>query len=401
MNRLQALHRAGVSIWLDTLSRELLDSGQFARLIEDCAVTGATSNPTIFAKAITGSTSYDDQLSAAVAQGADDPQDLFFELALEDIRRAADALRPAYAESDGRDGFISFECTPDLAYDTEATIEQATELWRRLGRPNVMIKVPATEAGIPAVEELTARGVNVNITLLFSLARYEQVIDAYIAGLERRVTAGERIDTIASVASFFVSRVDAKVDPLLPRASDLRGRVAIANAERAYARYRERFADERWLALKEAGASPQRPLWASTGTKDPSYSDVLYVEELIAPEVINTMPESTLRAFADHGKVGPGLSSDAGAADETLRRAADAGIDLQAITAELEREGVQSFCRSYDELLTCVATKAERGRPHTVMVRSTHGAVVGGGQPWVHGNDHARADRDRPRARGV
>ena len=184
-------------------------------------------------------------------------------------------------------------------------------LWERIDRPNVMIKVPATEAGIPAIEELTARGVNVNITLLFSLARYEQVIDAYIAGLERRVAAGERIDAISSVASFFVSRVDAKADPLLPAGSDLRGRVAIANAHRAYARYRERFADDRWLALREAGARPQRPLWASTGTKDPTYSDVLYVEELIAPEVINTMPEATLRAFADHGNVGRALSVDA------------------------------------------------------------------------------------------
>jgi transaldolase len=360
VNRLQSLHQAGVSIWLDTLSRELLDSGDFARLIADSAVTGATSNPTIFAKAITGSKSYDDQLSALVASGVGDPRELFFELALEDIRRAADVLRPAYDQSDGRDGFISFECTPDLADDAEATVEQANELWSRLGRPNVMIKVPATDAGMPAIEELTARGVNVNITLLFSLARYEQVIDAYIAGLERRVAAGKRIDAIASVASFFVSRVDAKVDPLLPAASDLRGRVAIANAQHAYARYRERFADERWLALRDAGASPQRPLWASTGTKDPSYSDVVYVEELIAPEVINTMPEATLRAFADHGRVGPELSPDAAAADETLRGAADAGIDLQAVTSELEREGVRSFCRSYDELLTCVATKADR-----------------------------------------
>jgi transaldolase len=360
MNRLQALHDAGVSIWLDTLSRELLDSGEFARLIADCAVTGATSNPTIFAKAITGSERYDEQLRDAVARGTDDAQELFLVLALEDIRRAADLLRPAYDESGGRDGFVSFECTPDLADDTKATIEQAIELWTRLDRPNVMIKVPATEAGIPAIEELTARGVNVNITLLFSLARYEQVIDAYIAGLERRLEAGERVDAISSVASFFVSRVDAKVDPLLPAGSDLRGRVAIANAQRAYARYRERFADDRWRALREAGASPQRPLWASTGAKDPAYSDVLYVEELIAPAVINTMPEATLRAFADHGKVNRGISRDADLADETLRRAAAAGIDLGAVTAELEGEGVQSFCHSYDELLTCVATKAER-----------------------------------------
>jgi transaldolase len=360
VSRLQALHGAGVSIWLDTLSRELLDSGEFAQLIADRAVTGATSNPTIFAKAITGSERYDDQLRAAVARGTDDAQGLFLALALEDIRRAADLLRPAYDESGGRDGFVSFECTPDLADDTKATIEQAIELWTRLDRPNVMIKVPATDAGIPAIEELTAHGVNVNITLLFSLARYEQVIDAYIAGLERRLEAGERVDAISSVASFFVSRVDAKADPLLPVGSDLRGRVAIANAHRAYARYRERFADERWLTLHDAGARPQRPLWASTGTKDASYSDVLYVEELIAPEVINTMPEATLRAFADHGNVGRALSVDAEVAAEALLRADDAGIDVGAITAALEREGVRSFCDSYHDLLHCIETKKAR-----------------------------------------
>ena len=357
MNRLRALHDAGVSIWLDTLSRELLDSGEFARLIADCAVTGATSNPTIFAKAITGSESYDAQLRDAVAQGAENAQELFFALALEDIRRAADLLRPSYDESDGRDGFVSFECTPDLADDTQATIGQAIELWERIDRPNVMIKVPATEAGIPAIEELTARGLNVNITLLFSLARYEQVIDAYLAGLERRLEAGERVDAISSVASFFVSRVDAKVDRLLADGSDLRGRVAIANAHRAYARYRQRFADGRWLTLRAAGARAQRPLWASTGTKDPSYSDVLYVEKLVAPDVINTMPEATLRAFADHGNVGSALSVDAEEAAETLLRAAAAGVDVAAITATLEREGVRSFCDSYHELLQCIEAK--------------------------------------------
>jgi len=362
MNRLQALHDAGVSIWLDTLSRELLDSGDFAGLIADCAVTGATSNPTIFAKAITGSDRYDDQLRAAVASGTRDPQELFFELALEDIRRAADLLRPAYDESDGRDGFVSFECTPDLADNSAATIEQALELWARLDRPNVMIKVPATEAGIPAIEELTARGVNVNITLLFSIARYEQVIDAYLTGLERRVAAGQPVDAIASVASFFVSRVDAKTDALLPAGSRLRGRVAIANARRAYAHYLERFSDQRWLALRDAGARPQRPLWASTGTKDPTYSDVLYVEELIAPDAINTMPQATLRAFAEHGEVSDTISAVAGAAQATLCRAQDAGIDLDAITDQLEREGVRSFCDSYQELLACVETKLEATR---------------------------------------
>ena len=368
MKRLKALHDAGVSIWLDTLSRELLDSGDFARLVADFAVTGATSNPTIFAKAITGSDRYDDQLRAAVASGRRDPQELFFELALDDVGRAADLLRPAYDDSGGRDGFVSFECTPDLADDSEATIEQALELWARLARPNVMIKVPATEAGIPAIEELTARAVNVNITLLFSVARYEQVIDAYMSGLARRLAYGEPVDAIASVASFFVSRVDAKTDPLLPANSSLRGGVAIANARLAYARYLDRFsddpclADSRWRTLRDAGARAQRPLWASTGTKDPAYSDVLYVEELIAPGVVNTMPEATLRAFADHGDVQNPLSI-AGAANATLRRAQDAGIDLAAVTSELEREGVRSFCDSYHELLDCIATKLQSTFP--------------------------------------
>jgi transaldolase len=359
MNRLQALHDAGVSIWLDNLSRDLLDSGAFAALISECAVTGATSNPTIFAKAITGSDRYDDQLHDLVASGIDDPQELFFQLALDDVRRAADLLRPSHDQSDGRDGFVSFECTPDLAHDTDGTIEQAVELWGRLARPNVMIKVPATDAGIPAIEELTARGVNINVTLLFSIARYEQVIDAYVAGIERRATVGEPIHGITSVASFFVSRVDAKVDAQLPAGSPLRGCVAIANAHRAYARYADRFSAERWRTLSDAGARPQRPLWASTGTKNPSYSDVLYVEKLTAPDVVNTMPEATLRAFADHGDVTHALSIVMGAACNILRRAQDAGIDLDAITGQLEREGVRAFCDSYQELLGRIEAKVE------------------------------------------
>lgn len=359
MNRLSALHDAGVSIWLDTLSRELLDSGGFASLIANDVVTGATSNPTIFAKAITGSDRYDDQLRAAVDAGVRDPRELFFEIALDDVRNAADLLLGAHEAAGGRDGFVSFECTPDLAHDTQATIEQAVGLWNRLARPNVMIKVPATAAGLPAIEELTARGINVNVTLLFSVARYEQVIDAHLAGLERRLQAGQPLEAIASVASFFVSRIDTKADALLPAGSDLRGRVAIANAQRAYTRFCERFSDERWRRLANSGARVQRPLWASTGTKDPSYSDVLYVEQLIGPDVINTMPEATLRAFADHGTVNRTLGTDAAESDATLRRAADAAVDLDTITAQLEREGVESFCASYHELLACIETKVQ------------------------------------------
>jgi transaldolase len=354
VNRLAQLHDAGVSIWLDTLSRELLDSGEFAALIAERSVTGATSNPTIFSKAITGSDRYDDQLRGAATLGVRDTQALFFDLALDDVGRAADLLLPVHEASGGRDGFVSFECTPDLADDTAGTVAQALELWGRLARPNVMIKVPATAAGVPAIEELTARGVNVNVTLLFSVARYEQVMDAYLSGLERRVTAGKPVDGIASVASFFVSRVDAQADPLLP--SELRGQVAIANARLAYARYQERFSGDRWRALEDAGARSQRPLWASTGTKDPAYSDVLYVEQLIAPDVVNTMPDATLRAFADHGEA-RAADFDPAAARETLRRAEEAGIDLAALTAGLERDGVRSFCDSYRELLECIEAK--------------------------------------------
>jgi transaldolase len=363
VTRLEQLREAGVSIWLDTLSRELLDSGAFAALISGSAVTGATSNPTIFAKAITTSDRYDEQLQAAVASGTQSLQELFFLVALDDVARAADLLRPTFAASDGRDGFVSFECTPDLADDTGATVEQALELWHRLDRPNVMIKVPGTEAGVGAIEELTARGVNVNVTLLFSVTRYEQVIDAYLAGLERRVSAGQPVDGVASVASFFVSRVDASADAALGPDSPLRGRVAIANAHLAYARYVERFAGPRWEALRARGARPQRPLWASTGTKDPAYSDVLYVEQLIGPDVVNTMPEDTLRAFADHGRSTRTLYGSGAAAEETIRSAHDAGVDLDAIAAELERAGVRSFCDAYRELLGSIEARTGRLSP--------------------------------------
>jgi transaldolase len=360
MNRLEQLHDAGVSIWLDTLSRPLLESGEFATLMRDYAVTGATSNPTIFAKAITGSDRYDEQLRAVVDSGILDRQAVFFELALEDIRSAAAMLHPAYEASSGQDGFVSFECTPDLADDTEGTIAQAVELWDRLDLPNVMIKVPATAAGVPAIEELTARGVNVNVTLLFSVERYEQVMEAYLRGLERRAESGETLSGLASVASFFVSRVDSKADALLAPDSPLRGRIAIANAHRAYGRYLERFAGDRWEALRSQDACPQRPLWASTGTKDPAYSDVLYVERLIAPGVVNTMPEKTLHLFGEHGNVGHALDANLDEVERLLAQAREAGLDLPGLTSELEREGVEAFCASYDELLDCIGSKLDR-----------------------------------------
>jgi transaldolase len=357
MTRLEQLRDAGVSIWLDTLSRELLDTGAFAKLVDEDAVTGATSNPTIFAKAITTSDRYDGQLHELAAADVTDLREAFFALALDDVRRAADVLRQVYERSAGRDGFVSFECTPDLADDAEATITQALELWERLGSPNVMIKVPATDAGLDAIEELTRRGVNVNVTLLFSVERYEQVIDAYLRGLEARARAGEPLDGIASVASFFVSRIDVKADALLAPDSLLRGRVAIANARVAYQRYLRGFAGERWEALRRLGARPQRPLWASTGTKDAAYSDVLYVEGLIGPDVVNTMPEATLRAFADHGRAARTVDAEPREAERTLAAARVAGVDLERVTSELEREGVQAFCASYRQLLDRIQTK--------------------------------------------
>ncbi|MGH2976275.1 MAG: transaldolase [Solirubrobacterales bacterium] len=354
MNTLRHLHDAGVSIWLDDLSRELLESGEFESLVRECDVTGATSNPTIFAKAIGGSDRYDDQLQAVLASGIRDLQEVFFELALEDVRRAADLLRPVYEATEGRDGFVSFECTPDLADDAESTVEQAIDVRSRLEAPNVLIKVAATDAGIEAIEELTARGVSVNVTLLFSLSRYEQAIGAYLDGLDRRVGGAEPLAGISSVASFFVSRVDAAVDQELAPDSPLRGRIAIANAQRAYARYRGMLEAPRWKRLEALGAQPQRPLWASVGTKDDSYSDVRYVQDLIAPDVISTMPPKTLRAFAGHGDVGGSLGKDAGVAERLIDELAAAGIDFAALTDGLERRGVEAFRDSYHQLMRSI-----------------------------------------------
>ena len=359
MDRLGALHDAGISIWLDTLSRELLASGEFARLVEHRHVTGATSNPTIFAKAITTSDRYDSQLRRLLSAGEGGARELFFALALEDVRAAADILAPTFERSGGADGFVSFECTPDVADDTDATIDQARDLWTRLQRPNTMIKVPATVAGVPAIETLTADGININVTLLFSVDRYRQVMDAYQAGLETRRRAGRPIGQIQSVASFFVSRVDTKVDEQLPEDSPLRGRIAVANAAVAFAAYGETITAERWERLARAGANPQRPLWASTGTKNKAYSDLLYVEQLIAPGVVNTMPQATLETFGDHGAVHVTLDETAVAQGlDVLGRLTAAGIDLAAATSELEREGVDSFCDSYDQLLACIGERA-------------------------------------------
>jgi transaldolase len=371
MSRLERLRAAGVSIWLDTLSRDLLDSGRFERHVREHGVTGVTANPTILERALADSSAYDGELQRLAALGTS-AKAAFFELALGDVRRAAELLRPAHHESGGHDGLVSFEVTPDLAHDSAGTIDQALALWRRLGLPNVMIKVPATAAGLTAIERLTSFGVNVNVTLLFSLDRYEQVIEAHLRGLERRLEAGRPLDGITSVASFFVSRIDAKADPLLPVGSPLRGRIAVANAHRAYARGRELFAGARWARLRGAGAREQRPLWASTGTKDPALSDVHYVERLIAPQTVDTMPERTLLAFADHGHVRDPIDPTSEWPGRVLAEAAEAGIDLDRITSELEREGVEAFSASYVRLLESLRSElGGAARPARPSIRTS------------------------------
>jgi len=367
MNPIQTLTEHGVSIWLDTLSRELVDDGGLAQLMSEMAVSGATSNPTIFAKAICGSDRYDAQLRAAIRDGTDDPRELFLTLALEDVRRAAALMQPLYEATRGHHGFVSFECTPDVADDAHATVAQALDLWKRLSLPNVMIKVPATGAGIDAIEQLTAQGVNVNVTLLFAVERYEQAIEAYLRGLERRLRAGRSLAGISSVASFFVSRVDARADARLPADSPLRGQLAIANARVAFGRFHKRFAGPRWRLLVRHGASPQRPLWASTATKDATYADTLYLEQLALPGTILTIPEPTLRAFADHGDPTRTSPFDRQASERVL--AAAAAVDLPAITAELERDGVAAFSASYDALLGCIEQRAHAVRADSGVAR--------------------------------
>ena len=355
MNPIQALTERGVAIWLDTLSRELIEDGRLAELMATMAVGGVTSNPTIFARAIGGSDRYDTQLRRELDAGRGDPRELFLALALEDVRRAAALLRPLHRATRGEHGFVSLEVTPDVAYDADATIAQALDLWHRLHAPNAMVKVPATAAGMEAIEELTLLGVNVNVTLLFAVERYEHTIEAYLRGLERRAHRGEPLDGIRSVASFFVSRVDAKADARLPGDSPLRGELGIANARVAYDRFRERFAGARWDWLAERGATVQRPLWASTATKDPAHRDVMYLEQLALPGTILTVPEPTLIAFAGHGD--PSLTRPVD--DRAAERVLDALPLLAEVTEELEHDGVEAFCDSYRDLLDSIRARVD------------------------------------------
>jgi transaldolase/glucose-6-phosphate isomerase len=371
MNSLQRLVEAGQSIWLDYLRRSLITGGGLKELIDKDAVGGLTSNPTIFGRAIAGSTDYDEGIRELAADGRSSPRDVFYELALEDIAMAADVFKGVYDRTRGRDGFVSFELEPAVAHDTEASIKAARALVERIPRPNVMIKVPGTLAGVPAVEELTAAGVNVNITLLFSVDMYERVAHAYIAGLERRLEAGKPLDSVASVASFFVSRVDSAVDALLEEGSPLAGRVAIANAKVAYKRFGEIFSGPHWQRLAAAGARVQRPLWASTGTKNPAYSDVLYVEELVGPDTVNTMPEATLDAFRNHGRVRPRAAEEGlEEAESTLARVSETGIDLDEISDRLVEDGIAAFTSDFTKLLARIESKMQEVRAKSMRPQS-------------------------------
>jgi transaldolase/glucose-6-phosphate isomerase len=355
---LRSLHEHGQAVWLDFLSRRFIARGDLARLVERDGLAGVTSNPTIFEKAIAGGGDYDASLEEAERAGDCSVMALYERLALEDIRRAADVLRPVYEASGGDDGFVSLEVSPYLATDTAATIAEAKRLAKAAQRDNVMIKVPATRAGLPAIRELTAAGVKVNITLLFSQQVYEEVAEAYLAGLEALVARGGDPRSVASVASFFVSRIDVAVDKLLDdRSAALRGKAAIANAKLAYQRFKRLFSGARWEKLRAQGARVQRVLWASTGTKNPAYSDVLYVEELIGPHTINTMPPATLDAFRDHGRVRASVEQDLDGARRTLAALEQAGISLDAVTEKLIDEGVRRFVDDFDRLLGALAGK--------------------------------------------
>jgi transaldolase / glucose-6-phosphate isomerase len=373
MNRLRALAEKGQAVWLDFLSREIIENGHLQRLIDEDGLAGITSNPSIFEKSIGETDFYDDVIKRLVAEGGGSLSETYERIVTADIAAAADMLRPLYDKTAGRHGFVSLEVSPYLATDTEGTMMEARRLWTAVQRDNVFIKVPATTEGIPAIRQLLAQGLNINITLLFSQAVYEDVVEAYLVALEQRATAGKPIDRIASVASFFVSRIDTVVDKLLAEAATramaeserttlegLRGKVAIANAKLAYQRWQQRFAGPRWERLQKLGARPQQLLWASTGTKNPAYSDVLYVDELIGPDTVNTMPEKTMDAFRDHGTARDTLTADVDEAARALAALGRAGISLDAVTTKLVADGVTLFSDSFDNLNAALAQKRAR-----------------------------------------
>jgi transaldolase len=368
-NPLAALTELGQSVWLDYIRRGILDNGELERMIRESYLRGVTSNPAIFEQAIARSDDYDDELELLSAEGAE-ALEVYETLAISDIQRAADLFRGIYDSANGADGFVSLEVSPELAHDTAGTLEEARRLWAAVARPNVMIKVPGTDEGLPVIEQLIAEGVNVNITLLFSLEGYEKVMEAYLLGLERRAAAGHPLDHVASVASFFVSRVDTAVDKLLEdrlvgarddaerqRIRGLFGKAAVANAKLAYLRFQEVFGSDRFLRLRERGALVQRPLWASTSTKNPEYRDVIYVEELIGPDTVNTMPLATVEAFADHGVARRTVDEDVAGAKRVIAELEELGIDFPEVTRQLQLEGVEKFVDPFRHMLRKIEEK--------------------------------------------
>jgi transaldolase len=353
--RLHQLADQGQSVWIDFLSRDLLRGGELARMVREGPVTGVTSNPTIFARALSAGDAYDEQIAASDG----DAKSVFLELAMRDVTTACDVLRPVWERTEGGDGYVSIEVDPNLADDTEGTIAQATHFHEAIARPNLLVKIPATAAGVPAIEEMTARGFAINVTLIFSLTRHHQVAEAYLRGLERVVASGGDPSRVHSVASFFVSRVDTETDRRLADVGrdDLKTRLGIANAKLAYQQYKEMFASERWQALAACGATKQRCLWASTSTKDASLRDTLYVEELIGPETISTMPEDTIRVFQDHGRVDATLESGLDDARYLFNQLYAAGVDYENVAATLEHEGIEKFAASVNQLLKGIADK--------------------------------------------
>ena len=372
-NPLFQLQDYGQSVWFDSIGRSLVTTGGLQALIDDYAVVGVTSNPTIFDKAISGSADYDEDIRSLAGRGQSAPQ-IFEKLATDDVRMACDVLRPVYEQTHGVDGRVSIEVSPRLAFSTEETVEEARRLWRTVDRPNLLIKIPATREGIPAIEQMIYEGVSINVTLLFAVSFYEAVIEAYLAGLERRVVEGKAIDQIHSVASFFVSRVDTMVDKELEakigaaqdpqeqaQLKGLLGQTGVANVKLAYQAFKRVIAGPRWQALAAKGANLQRPLWASTSTKNPAYPDTLYISELIGPHTVNTIPENALLAFADHGVVrGNTVEADVEAAQRMLERLVEAGIDLQGIVEQrLVDEGARLFIDSFDRLLAGLQKKRD------------------------------------------
>lgn len=368
-NPILDLESFGQSIWMDYISRGTITSGQLQQWIERDGISGVTSNPSIFQKAITESDDYDESIRDLIPQGMTS-EEIFRSLTVEDIQRVADLLRPTYDQTDGRDGFVSLEVSPTLAHDTTGTIAEARELWTLVDRPNAMIKVPATSAGLPAIRRLIGEGININITLLFGLRRYLSVADAYLGGLEMLADKGKTLKETASVASFFLSRIDTLIDPLLeekmmgdnPRAGiakRLHGQIAIASAQVAYEMYKEMFGSKRFMKLADKGARPQKLLWASTSTKNPSYTDTKYVEALIGPDTINTVPVETLNAYRDHGHPKQTLDQEVYKAYHLINRLPLVDIDLDAITQQLEHEGIEKFIKAFDQLMVALKEKEE------------------------------------------